>query len=108
MLTPRLRRVCKFNPNRSMVARFLPAAHVPIDSGGPQASRNEGIEKEVIDAQTRIASVRVTEVVPESVDAFVRMKHANRVYPTLREQPVIGRSCLWPEQRVVYPTFGFV
>src|SRR4030081_3401866 len=36
------------------------------------------------------------------------MKHSNRVRPTLIEQPMIGRSRLRSEQRIVYPTFGFV
>src|ERR1700730_170526 len=36
------------------------------------------------------------------------MKRSNRVCPSLLEQPMIGRSCLRSEQRIVDPTFGFV
>ena len=62
----------------------------------------------MIDAQTRVASIRIAEIIPERIDSFARMERPNRVCPTLLEQPMIGRSCLRPEQRVVHPTFGFV
>ena len=62
----------------------------------------------MIDAQTRVASIRIAEIIPERIDSFARMERPNRVCPTLIEQSMIGRSCLRPEQRVVHPTFGFV
>jgi hypothetical protein len=62
----------------------------------------------VIDAQTCVASIRISKIIPESIDAFARMKCSNRVCPTLLEQPMIGRSSLRSEQCIVYPSFGFV
>ena len=79
-----------------------------VNSRPLQALRDEGIEEQVIDAQTRVASIRISKVIPESIDAFARMKCSNRIGPTLLEQPMIGRSCLRSEQRIVYPSFGFV
>ena len=62
----------------------------------------------MIDAQTRVASIRISEIIPIGIDAFARMKCSNGVCPTLLEQPMIGRSSLRSEQRIVYPSFGFV
>src|SRR5271165_2316466 len=87
----------KFNPSRGMIAGLLPPPHVSVDSRFFQARGGEGIEKQVIDAQTRVASIRISKIIPERIDAFAGMEGANRIGPALRQQPMIGRSRLGSE-----------
>jgi hypothetical protein len=70
---------------------------VSVNSCPSQLPGNERVKEQVIDPQTRVASIRIAEIIPESIDFFARMKRSNRVCPTLFEQPVIGRPGLRPE-----------
>lgn len=91
-----------------MVTRLFPATHMPVNSCPSKTPGNEGIEEQVVDAQTGIARIRMTKIVPVRIDSFARMKRSNRIRPTLLEQPMIGRSSLRSKQRVVYPPFRLV
>ena len=62
----------------------------------------------MVDAQAGVADPGVPEVVPEGVDAFVRVKCAQGVGPALRDELVKGGAPLWPKQRVVDPALRIV
>src|ERR1700691_319950 len=91
-----------------MIARFLPAANGPIDSGAAKPWGQRAIQQQVIDSQARIASICISEVIPKRIDSLPRMKRSNRVCPSLLEQLTISSSRLWSKQRIVHPPFRFV
>src|SRR5271155_6158777 len=62
----------------------------------------------MIDAQASIAAEVVSEVIPESVDALVRMQLAQGVGPALSDQVGKGLSRFGAEERVVHPAFRLV
>src|SRR5271156_5403860 len=62
----------------------------------------------MIDAQAGVASEIISEVIPESVDALVRMQLAQGVGPALSDQVGKGLSRFGAEERVVHPAFWLV
>src|SRR5271163_3375218 len=62
----------------------------------------------MIDAQAGVASEIISEVIPESVDALVRMKLAQGVGPALSDQVGKGLSRFGTKERVFHPAFGLV
>jgi hypothetical protein len=66
----RCRPVRKFDPDRRMIARFLPASRRAIDAGRLKARGDGRAQEQVVDAQSRVARVGVSEIVPEGVDAL--------------------------------------
>ena len=52
------RAVGELDPGRGVVARLVPAAHVPVDAGGDKASRDRATEKKMIEPQARVAAAR--------------------------------------------------
>ena len=68
----------------------------------------EGASRRMVNAQTRVASVRVPKVIPEGVDALVRMQAAQGVGPALGKKAAERVAHLGPKQRVVQPAFWLV
>ena len=64
-----------------MVACLLPAADLASDSGCDEARRQRRAEEQVVDAQSRISGIGVSEIIPECVDALWGMHLAHRVGP---------------------------
>src|ERR1700689_465347 len=62
----------------------------------------------MIDAQAGVASEIVSEVVPESVDALVRMQLAHGVGPALSDQVRKGLARFGTKERVIHPAFRLV
>jgi hypothetical protein len=62
----------------------------------------------MVDAQPGVPAVGVPEIIPESIDAFVRMNLSERIGPTLRDEIAIGGSNLRTEERVIEPTLRLV
>ena len=54
-----------FNPDRRMIARLLPPAHVAVDLGVGQAPGEAGAEQQVIDPKSGVAQMNVPQIVPE-------------------------------------------
>src|SRR3954469_14195253 len=63
----------KLHPNRCMIAGIRFTAHRAIDAGSLEALRKIRAEKYVVDPQSGVARPAVSHVVPERVDALVRM-----------------------------------
>lgn len=59
----------------------------------------------MVDAKAGVAHERVSEMVPERVDALVWMQMAKRVRPALVDKLPIGLPDLDPEEGVVRPAF---
>lgn len=57
----------------------------------------------MVDANARVASVRIAEVVPEDVDRFFGMEMPDAIRPSLGQQLLIGGPRLWEEERVLDP-----
>ena len=68
--------VRQFDPDRGMVARVLPPAHVLVDLRLRQPCRGFGTQQEMVDPQPGVARVGIAKIVPERVDAFARMQMA--------------------------------
>ena len=62
----------------------------------------------MIDADACIPSVAVAEIIPESVDRFLRIQMPDGVGPALLEQILVRSTGLGEEQCVVDPPFWFV
>ena len=62
-----------------------------------------GVEQEVVDAQTGVPLPALAEVIPERVDALLRVQLAQRVGPALREQAPVALAALGLQQRVLEP-----
>jgi len=90
------------DPSRSVIACVFPPAHVPIHACGLKAPCCSGAQENVIDPQAGIARERVAQVLPERVDARVRMQRAQRIGPALRQQ-VRYAARLVAKQRIVHP-----
>lgn len=65
-----------------MIARLFPTAHIAADAGSFKTLPDVGAEKKMIDAQSGIARERIPEVLPERVDAFVRIEIAHGIGPS--------------------------
>ena len=91
-----------------MVARLLPAAHVPVDAGAHQPSRRRRVEQQVIDAQPGVAPVGIAKVIPVGVDRLVGMHRPQGIGPPLPGEACKGLTHLDPEQGVVDPALGLV
>ena len=62
----------------------------------------------MVDADARIASVRVAEIVPERIDRLVRMQFPDGVGPALREKTLISRARLRQKERIVDPALRLI
>src|SRR4051812_11917548 len=91
-----------------MVARFLPAAHLAIDTRADQTSRDGGAEEQVIKAEPGVPPPCVPKIVPERIDALVRVQLAHGIRPTLLKQALVRLPHLRPEQRIALPTLRLV
>src|SRR3546814_16781678 len=60
----------------------------------------------MVDTQPGIALERAPPIFPEAIDGLTRVQMADRVGPSLFQQPMIGRFHLGCEQRVVAPALG--
>src|SRR5580704_375334 len=62
----------------------------------------------MIDAQASVAPEIISEVVPEGVDALVRMHLAKGIGPALSDQVSECLSGFGTEERVIHPAFRFI
>ena len=62
----------------------------------------------MIQPQSCIPSPGVSEIIPERIDTLVRVKFAESIRPSLREEALERVSDLDPEQSVVEPSLGLV
>lgn len=67
-----------------------------------------GAEQEVIDPQTRIAGEGIPKILPECIDALIRMEKPDRVRPALSHEVGVCSSDLRTKQRVVQPPLRLV
>src|SRR2546428_533818 len=96
-------RPVELHPRRRVVARLGKIAHPRIHAGVYQARRELLAEQQVIDAQPRVALPVLAEVIPERVDRFVRMPRADRIDPSLLQQPLVALAALGLQQRILAP-----
>src|SRR6185503_17936043 len=91
------------DPYRRMIARPLASADIAIDACACQPRCQRRTQKEMIDAKARVALECVAQIFPERVDALPRMRRADGIDPTLRDQLAKSFAHLGPEQSVVHP-----
>jgi len=90
-------------PCRSMIARAVFSAHIPIDTGGCQPRRCLFVEQKVINPQSRISGPTVPEIVPERIHRLLRMQCAEGVGPALLQQPTKPFPGCGLDKRVFVP-----
>src|SRR5690606_3160411 len=73
----------QFNPYRRMVTGFVPAAHVLVHAGTFQLWQNFAGEQEMIYPHAGIALVSLSEIIPKSIDGFIRVKMPKSIGPAL-------------------------
>src|SRR5271156_2788878 len=98
----------EFDPDRRVIARLFPTAHLTVDIRRDETLRYGWAEEQMIDAKACVPDPRIPEIIPEGVDPFTRMKPAQRIGPALRAQTVEGFPHLGAEQRVVDPAFRLI
>ena len=91
-----------------MIARPLPTAHLPVYVRRGQMASNRGAEEQVVDTKAGVPGPRVSEVVPEGIDAPIWMERPQCIGPALREQMMERLTDLRPEQRVIDPALGLI
>src|SRR5206468_2998411 len=62
----------------------------------------------MVDAQTGVAAVSISEIIPEGVYPLVGMELSEGIRPTLRKKVAIGGADFRAEKRVIQPTLRFV
>jgi hypothetical protein len=62
----------------------------------------------MVDAQSGVARISISEIVPERGDALARMKGPQRIGSTLRDEPGKRFLDLGGKQRVVDPSLGLI
>ncbi len=87
-----------------MIARLLPTAHLPVHVRRDQTVNNRRAEEQMVDTKARVPGPRVSEVVPEGVNALTWMKRPQCISPSLREQMMESLTDLGPEQRIIDPS----
>src|SRR6516164_6766995 len=101
----RLRFLCflKPDPGRRMVAGAFFAADRAVDARTVQACRQLWAEQQMVEAKPGVTFEAVTHIVPEGVDALVRVPLAQRIGPALLDETGIGGAAGRLNQRVVVP-----
>src|SRR6202042_3866134 len=94
----------EFDPDRRVVARLPPASHLAIDASRLEARGDRRAQQQVVDAQSSVSGVGVTEIIPECVYALAGMQRSQGVGPTLCGKPAKRVSHLDAKQRVVDPS----
>src|SRR5882724_9703113 len=96
--------IAEFDPGRSVVAWPFPASYGDIDAAGPEPRRGRRIKQQVVHAQTRrgVVAAAIGEV-PVCVDALLRVKSAQRIYPPLAQEAGVGLSAFGEIDGVAVP-----
>ena len=84
-----------------MIAGSFLAAHPFVDAGINQAHLRS--QQQMVDAQPRIGLPMLAKIIPERVDALVRIARAQRVGPALRQQTPITFAAFGLQQRILEP-----
>jgi len=90
-----------------VIAGSFPASNISIDTeltSRPQLA----VEQQMINAQTGVARISISKVIPERVDLFVGMQNPYGVGPSLLDQSCKRFTHLDPKQGIVDPSFWFV
>ncbi len=82
-------RVRELNPCRRVITGLFPAANVAVDGCRFEAPRYDGTEQEMVDAQPRVAAASIPEIIPECIDALVRMERSQHIGPALSDEASI-------------------
>src|SRR6478736_1977715 len=85
------------HPNRRVVARLLPAPHMTIDIRRLEALSQFGAKQQMVEPQAGVPAPRVSEIVPERIDALAGVHLAQGVGPTLCDEIVECLPYFWPE-----------
>src|SRR5467141_3937248 len=89
-----------------MIARLFPTAHLPVHVSRDQTVHNRRAQEQMVDTKARVPGPRISEIIPEGIDALTWMKLSQRIGPALREQIMERLADLGPEQRVIDPALG--
>lgn len=100
--------IFQFDPYRSMIAGFFPAANMFIYGSLPEQFFSGCVQQEMVYAQTSVAAIGIAEIVPECIDHFIGVEFSYGVCPTLGHEVFESVPRFRAEQCIVDPTFGFV
>src|SRR5690606_15185515 len=93
----------QFDPGRRMVAGVFLIANPAIHALLFYAGRQVLAEQQVNDAQAGILLPVLTEIVPEGVNALVRVSGAQGIGPALGKQALVALAAFRLQQRVLGP-----
>ena len=100
--------VSQLHPRGCVIARFFPASYISINARTDQSLRNRRVEKQVINAQTGVAHISISKVIPERIDLCVGMQDPYGIGPSLAKQSRERFTHLDSEQGIVNPSLWFV
>src|SRR4051812_5785811 len=91
-----------------MIAGFHPTAYFPFHARRDEHLRRTGIQQEMVDTYAGIASVRIAEIVPESVDRFLGVELPDGIGPSVRQELLIGGTRLRQKESIVHPPLRLI
>ncbi len=80
-----------------------PPPHPLVHPGIDQTRRQFGVQQQMVDTQPRVGLPVLAEVIPEGIDALVRVARAQRIGPALCQQAAVAFPALGLQQRVLEP-----
>ena len=89
-----------------MITCIRSTANRPVDSGIFQPIGHARTEQQVVDTESGVPGPAVSLVIPERVDALIRMCRSDGVCPTLGEQLPKCRPWRGLKQSIPIPRFG--
>ena len=84
--------------------RWLPAsAHVAVDTGVSELAGEGRAEQKMIKPEARVPLPPISHIVPERIDALVRMQLADGIGPALRDELRVSRAAFRLHERIIVP-----
>ena len=77
-----------------MIAGFFPAANVTLYACSDEHLSSGSVEQEMVDPYAGIASIGISEIVPERKDRLVRVEFPDGISPALRKKLLVSRHRL--------------
>ena len=75
---------------RRVVTGFFPTPHLFVHTRFLELGKNFRRQQEVVDSQTGISLISISEVIPKGINCFVWMQMTQRISPALSNQITEG------------------
>src|SRR5580765_7458048 len=91
-----------------MVTRLLPSTNMTINTCSDKSFVNMRAQQEMINTQSCVTAISITEIIPKCVDLFGWIKFSNGICPSLRYQFFKSCTRLGSEQSIIHPSLWLI